>query len=149
MGKEHAFWNVVRKALRGTCDLQRIENVVVRGMPDVNVCVRACGCEAWIELKDIERWPKKPDTPVLHRDHYTLDQAFWLHERWLLAKNTFLFLRVRSDDTHKPRIGFVSGEHARLVFNAPLATWRPYFRSTAVGTFPLTQFLESLPHGHG
>lgn len=55
--------------------IQRIENILVIGMPDVNFCIE--GCEGWIEIKSpIE--PKKDSTPLFGSNHkLSQDQKNW------------------------------------------------------------------------
>jgi len=56
--------------------LDRVENLMVDGMPDVNMCID--GHEFWIELKSpIE--PKRPGTPLFGSNHQvTLEQRNWM-----------------------------------------------------------------------
>lgn len=67
MARETALWQrciPASKALRNSghlIDLQRLENLVGAGHPDVEGCVD--GAQVWIELKSCER-PKRADTPI-------------------------------------------------------------------------------------
>lgn len=55
--------------------LDRIENVMVTGMPDVNYCFG--GVEGWIEQKSPKE-PKRPDTPLFGSNHkMSMDQRNW------------------------------------------------------------------------
>ena len=56
--------------------LDRVENVLVAGMPDINFC--SGGVECWIEQKSpIE--PKRSSTPLFGSNHkVSQDQANWM-----------------------------------------------------------------------
>jgi hypothetical protein len=55
--------------------IDRIENVMVLGMPDVNYCAE--GTEAWIEIKSPKE-PKKAITPLFGSNHkLSIDQKNW------------------------------------------------------------------------
>lgn len=142
MAKEHAFWLQIRSALRKECALERIENLVSRGMADVNGALRANGREWWMELKSIAKWPTKPDTFALTSALYTLDQAYWLKERWDISRNTFLALRVLGFAGSKPEILVIPGSHALHVYQATQERWRKCALWPASRLFPTTAFLE-------
>lgn len=56
--------------------LDRIENVVVNGMPDINFC--SGGVECWIEQKSPKE-PKRSTTPLFGSNHkISQDQANWM-----------------------------------------------------------------------
>jgi len=46
--------------------LDRVENILVRGMPDINMCSK--GTEIWMEQKS-PREPKRPRTPLFGSNH--------------------------------------------------------------------------------
>jgi len=50
MTPEAKLYQVIKRKLEKTCHIQRIENLVERGSPDINVCHES-GIEVWIELK--------------------------------------------------------------------------------------------------
>ena len=55
--------------------IDRVENIVVAGMPDVNVCIE--GVESWLELKSPKE-PKKATTPLFGSNHkLSQDQKNW------------------------------------------------------------------------
>lgn len=70
--------NVIRPGDR--CD--RVENVMVDGMPDVSLCLRrddhgTLGHESWIEIK-VPTEPKRATTRLLHSQHkFSVDQINW------------------------------------------------------------------------
>ena len=56
--------------------LDRIENVVVTGMPDINMCIG--GTEVWIEQKSPKE-PKRSSTPLFGSNHkVSQEQANWM-----------------------------------------------------------------------
>lgn len=64
--------NVLKSPHR--CD--RVENLLVIGMPDVNACVKG-GREFWIEIKSSKE-PVRATTPLLGSNHrVSQDQANW------------------------------------------------------------------------
>lgn len=79
----------VIKALR-SLDAIAVENSARPGTPDVNFS------EGWVELKDMERWPKSMFTPLRVR-HFTPQQRIWLARRYKKGGNVWLLLRVQND----------------------------------------------------
>lgn len=64
------------------------------GMPDVNYCID--GEEGWIELKSVDNWPKRPDTPI-RLPHYTVEQRAWQRQRGEAGGKVFILLRVERE----------------------------------------------------
>ncbi len=64
----------VMKALK-PLDGLRVENPCHPGTPDVNYI------GGWIELKQQNAWPKKPETPLKLNHDLTLQQRIWLIRR--------------------------------------------------------------------
>lgn len=59
--------------------IDRVENVLVFGMPDVNFCAE--GIECWIELKAPTE-PKKDKTPLFGSNHkLSIEQMNWLFKQ--------------------------------------------------------------------
>ena len=50
--------------MSGSMELERIENGVVAGTPDVHVLCRG-GLSAWVELKAVATWPLRANSMVL------------------------------------------------------------------------------------
>lgn len=67
-----------------------VENPCLPGTPDVNYV------EGWVELKCVEKWPKREDT-ILRLDHFTPQQKLFLRKRWAKGGNAFLLLQVEQD----------------------------------------------------
>lgn len=68
-----------------------VENRVNPGTPDV------AHLHGWIELKQIEDWPKRPSTMV-RIDHYTPEQRLFLRRWWEAGGLCHLLLRVEATD---------------------------------------------------
>ena len=60
--------------------INRVENMLVPGMPDVNICID--GVESWIEIKTPTE-PKRPTTPLFRsRNHpLSIEQVNWFKEQ--------------------------------------------------------------------
>lgn len=91
---EKNTWTAFRENLSKYGHLQRIENMVGVGMCDVNVCIR--GTESWVELKQLDAWPVKPDTLVL-LPHYTPQQRVWQRRRGEAGGRVYVLLQVGSE----------------------------------------------------
>lgn len=77
MAKETNDYQTLKKNMPEPGDrLDRVENVVVAGMPDVNFCGDTV--ETWIELKSPTE-PKRPSTPLFGSNHkLSQDQKNWM-----------------------------------------------------------------------
>lgn len=76
--KESTFYQRVRKMILAefpSARIDRVENGLVDGMPDVNCCVK--GSDLWLELKYIESWPARAATQVLGRKGLRPEQVNW------------------------------------------------------------------------
>lgn len=67
-----------------------VENGAGAGTPDVN-CVLG-----WLELKSIDGWPARPETPV-RVPHFTPEQRLWLIKRCEAGGAAWLLLKVGRD----------------------------------------------------
>jgi hypothetical protein len=73
---ESTYWAKIRKNLgRQGLWLRRVENVVSTGDPDIEVAIG--GGFRPIELKYIDRYPKRDSTPVLGRRGLRPEQIAW------------------------------------------------------------------------
>jgi hypothetical protein len=98
MGVESGFWKTIRKKAGG--EWQRIENSVMKGMPDCLV-LYPCGTVRMVELKDLkDKW---------HNDiSLSPEQRLW-HGRWhrkggtsfVLTRYKRTFFLVRGSDIFK------------------------------------------------
>lgn len=115
MSRESSLWSWLNKASkvwRDDLDMNRIENSVMSGMPDVEGFLRSHG-QFWIELKSSER-PARATTKIRFKVKGREAQAEWLEKRWLLGSMTWLCLQVGSG--HKRRIYLVPGKYAARVY---------------------------------
>lgn len=71
---EQRLWDRMRKALGDKYYLERVENCVVAGRPDIDLMLR--GIVLPIELK-AATYPKRPSTPVLGKDGLNQNQLNW------------------------------------------------------------------------
>ena len=84
--------------------LDRVENVVGTGMPDVNFCSR--GVECWIEMKSPKE-PKRASTPLFGSNHkLSQDQKNWLLRQ--CRAGGFSYVLIATDK----RWMLISGRHA-------------------------------------
>lgn len=110
--REKGLWDKVRAALiaryRDGVHLVRVENVVGEGTPDVNYSF-VDGAEGWIELKEIDGWPKRVDT-IVRVDHYTTEQRVWHRRRARAGGRVWVLLRVNETG----EIFLMRGEEAAI-----------------------------------
>lgn len=78
---EQRLWDRMRAALGKRCRLERIENMVGVGTPDVWALTARHGIVTPVELKALKAWPIRAGTPVLGRDGLSLEQRNW-HLDW-------------------------------------------------------------------
>lgn len=70
--------------------LDRVENVVVTGMPDINFC--SGGKECWIEMKSPTE-PKRSTTPLFGSNHkVSQDQANWMLRQFRAGGRAFFLI---------------------------------------------------------
>jgi hypothetical protein len=75
---EQRFWDRMRRAIGTRVRLERIENVVGVGTPDVVAC---CYITSFVELKAVEGPPVRATTRVLGDRGLSRDQRNW-HKDW-------------------------------------------------------------------
>ena len=88
--REQRLWDAMRKAAPPHVWLQRIENVVGEGMPDVFVAAHGSSC--WVELKAAIR-PKRDTTPLLGSDGLRLSQINWHIKAASVGLRTYVLIR--------------------------------------------------------
>lgn len=93
MAAEAKLWYSVRPRLREHFLVQRIENLIDAGVPDVHLVCRLTGEQHWLELKAQPEMPKRATTRVFGGDGLRPDQIPWLYSRaavgasvWILGK---------------------------------------------------------------
>jgi hypothetical protein len=89
---ESSDYKTFRRNVIGPHDrIDRIENVMVAGMPDVNFCID--GVEGWIEQKSPKE-PKRKSTKLFGSNHkVSVDQSNWM-KRQTTAGGKAYFLIV-------------------------------------------------------
>lgn len=88
---EKKDYQILRKNIIEKNDrIDRIENIVVVGMPDVNVCFD--GVESWIELKSSVE-PKRATTPLFGSNHnLSIDQKNWFLRQRNASGNGYVLI---------------------------------------------------------
>lgn len=76
-------------------DVQSHEDRYSDGIPDLSFGIS--GVNGWIELKQIDAWPKMAKT-LLKPKKYTSEQVNWLRRRGKKAGNCFVFVKVGAHD---------------------------------------------------
>lgn len=105
---EAALWKRMRAGVSEYCFVQRIENGVGAGMPDVVLHSRATGKEAWVELKFRKQYPKRVDSAVFSGGcGLRPDQKAWIYGRALAGVNIWILGQVEKD------LFLVHGRYAR------------------------------------
>jgi hypothetical protein len=87
---EKALAGKVMKILK-PLDAHRVENLCGVGTPDVNYT------NGWIELKQEDRWPKRPKTPVRLGHDLQPGQRIWLTRREEKGGRAYVLLQVSTD----------------------------------------------------
>lgn len=82
--------NVVKILRKAGLDARPVENTVDVGFPDVEYI------GGLIELKAVDDWPKKPETPV-RIDHYSQEQRIWHERRHNKGGRIHVLIQVRSE----------------------------------------------------
>lgn len=133
---ESNFWGRVCDHLKPYGELERIENLVGSGTPDVNYCLR--GREGWIELKWLPRWPKREST-IVRFPKLKLTQVLWLERRRRAEGRAFLLAQVERD------VLLLDGRDARLVYDGlDRNGLQRAALVVASGTFPTQEILRCL-----
>jgi len=104
---------IVRALRQAGGHVQRIEDAISAGIPDINYCLPD-GHEGWIEAKYVPRRPVRPTTPV--RTCLTEAQALWLMDRWRAGGRAWLWVQVEREHL------LIDGEDAGRVLAG--LTWR-------------------------
>lgn len=121
--------------------LVRVENPAAPGTPDVYYSFPG-GRRGWIELKHLDDWPMRHDTPI-RIPHLTLDQVMWMEEETRMGGRAFLLLQIRRHYL------LLLPPTVRLVWSCQLNGPELIFSALVVeeGSFPaleVAQFLRSI-----
>lgn len=88
--QEQRLWDRMRNNRPHDVRLERMENGVGEGTPDV--CVLAGGIVSWVELKARETPPARPDTPLLSAAHGANPAQRNWHMDWMRHGGRSFFL---------------------------------------------------------
>ena len=111
---EKALWSLVRSNL--ALRMFRVENRVAAGMPDVHYVIdsengyiidRKSG---WIELKYIEKFPKKGKVNIGLRK----SQDLWIQKYTSMGGQCYILLRVGRE-----KIFLINGKHSNILHKMP------------------------------
>lgn len=117
--KEQLIWDAWKHYSTQLMWLQRVENVVAEGFPDVYVG----GSGRWVELKAPSKIPKRPDTPLLGAEGLRVSQKNW-HQRNAKTKGAPLsYILIR---TVERELILVPGSLAPIVNDLSLDELRGY-----------------------
>lgn len=124
--QEQKLWDRMRKGLNGSVYLERVENVVNPGRPDVDVMWG--GVTLPIELKAISAWPSRSETPVLGRGKgLNQNQLNWWFQWARSGGRGFILVSVDGDTFAVP--GELSDQVNRFTaahFSARRVTWAEF-----------------------
>lgn len=115
---ESAVWDALRTATTSHGDVQRVENLCVPGMPDVNGCTH--GVEWWVENKWLAGWPRRLGAVVL-MPKIRVAQRVWWRRRGEAGGRVFVLVGV---------------EVPKLYL---LYAWRPALK---LGSYTVSQMLD-------
>lgn len=120
MARETGLWKWLKKAIvvaKTNLDMNRIENSVMSGMPDVEGHYKNTG-QFWLELKMAKR-PARATTKV--RPKVREGQVEWLTKRWHLGGNAWILLQVGSGSEKK--LYMIPGKYSRAVEQGQIESW--------------------------
>ena len=143
MTSEAQLWSTVKRHLSPHGQFVRIESPLTeRGIPDVAYCVR--GVTGWLELKELDTWPKRTTTP-LRVGHLTLEQMLFLEEWERNLGSAYGLLQVERDYLLLS-VAQVRRVHERLATRAELITEALAF---GTGKFPALEVIAALTGAPG
>ncbi len=133
--KEQLLWDRMRNNLGGKLRLQRVEEMLGSGTPDV-LALRA-GKVTWCETKAAKAVPKRPGTPLLgEAEGLTIDQRNW-HLDWTMnGGRSMIIVGVKDHRFHAA----IWGMHADRVNAASIGE----LRSMALVTWEGPEFWKLL-----
>jgi hypothetical protein len=104
---EQKLWDVMKRVAPKTAWLQRVENIVAEGMPDVYVAGPETEC--WVELKAVTR-PKRSTTRLLGNEGLRPSQINW-HLK-AATKSIASYILIRDDEKN---LYLIEGKHAASI----------------------------------
>lgn len=107
---EKDLWKKIQRGLGEVIDgvggrMDRVENGVVEGMPDVSMC--AGGIDVWVELKYVAKWPSRANTRVLGDRGLRPEQINWHLRQQRAGGRSFVVVGVGKE------IYIADGLHAK------------------------------------
>lgn len=93
MTPEQGLYRYLKKGMKGRWHVQRHEDLYCSGIPDISFGIK--GCQGWIELKVLPKWPVKETTIVKIR-HFTETQKAWLLNRGCHGGRCYMLLKISS-----------------------------------------------------
>ena len=101
MSEKNAYSTLRKNAFKPGDRIDRIENAVVTGMPDINGCLAVeghDGIEFWIEAK-APKEPKRSTTPLFGSNHkLSQDQKNWFKRQDRAGGRGFVYIET---DNHR------------------------------------------------
>lgn len=102
--REQLLWDAMKRNLPAALWMQRVENLVGDGMPDVYIGRTGC----WVELKAPSRIPTRPTTPLLGKEGLRQSQKNWfIKHRTMAAPESYILIRALDGE-----IFLIAGMHA-------------------------------------
>ncbi len=93
--KESSLSHILKIALTKLGILfRRIEDACTPGTPDVYL--RSHAGSAWVELKYVKEWPKRPAT-LVRIEHFSPEQKLWLLKEGQSGGLAWVFIQVADD----------------------------------------------------
>ncbi len=87
---ESVAYTAFKKCLQPLDRVDRVENIMLVGMPDVNCCIE--GVEIWVENK-CPKEPKRGTTPLFGSNHkLTQEQKNWILRQLNAGGNAVVFI---------------------------------------------------------
>lgn len=123
--KEQRLWDSMHTHQPRGFWLQRIENGLAAGTPDVLSITK--GHVAWVELKAVDSFPVRPKTPVLGDEGLNNEQRNW-HLDWAM-RGGISYVLIGIGRGAARRLVMISGAHANLIneFNTiQLLAWERF-----------------------
>lgn len=90
MAESKKVWKPLRRALKRTLLLKRLENKLGSGLPDVFYCSK--GVSGFLELKHLKGWPVREETTTALG--ISAAQKLWLWELHDAGGKGFVFVRI-------------------------------------------------------
>jgi hypothetical protein len=114
---EQRLWDVLHNNVRPGLWLQRVENILLAGMPDV-LGIYKNSVPFWIELKARELTPVKTTTPLLGSEYgLNVEQRNW-HRMWCdLGGRSYIL--IGAGQRQRRRIYLIAGSWCDAVNGMP------------------------------